>query len=256
MSDERRVLYLLCLQGKERGRRFAVNPGQELAMGRDPGEPGLAISDLLASRHHAQLVVHEASITVTDCGSANGTRINGRPLDEPGVLLNGDILTIGHSSFVLEDPRVQSSGEHVSDSTRTHRRRQSQRLKRQLEQHKTVAMEPIGDRGGGAPESVLTELLATLPLGLLLIDQGERVLMANDLLRQLVAVEVSPGQAAAPVLAALADCLSFPEDLETVISSDDDRPMRMELADGRFWVVWSQRRQALHSIFVLPGESF
>jgi pSer/pThr/pTyr-binding forkhead associated (FHA) protein len=49
------------------------------------------------SRIHASLHIAEGSITVTDLGSANGTRINGRQITShiPYPLKHGDILTLG-----------------------------------------------------------------------------------------------------------------------------------------------------------------
>lgn len=49
------------------------------------------------SRLHANINIGDSLITIKDLGSANGTRLNGRPIDphqEQG-LNNGDILTFG-----------------------------------------------------------------------------------------------------------------------------------------------------------------
>lgn len=49
------------------------------------------------SRMHASIRKYETMVSVTDLGSANGTRINGRQISAhiPYPLKNGDILTLG-----------------------------------------------------------------------------------------------------------------------------------------------------------------
>jgi hypothetical protein len=49
------------------------------------------------SRIHASLHVSEGSLTITDLGSANGTRVNGRQVTShiPYPVQHGDILTLG-----------------------------------------------------------------------------------------------------------------------------------------------------------------
>jgi pSer/pThr/pTyr-binding forkhead associated (FHA) protein len=49
------------------------------------------------SRLHATLKIEKVGITVTDLGSANGTRLNGKkiPPHTPQPLENGDILALG-----------------------------------------------------------------------------------------------------------------------------------------------------------------
>jgi pSer/pThr/pTyr-binding forkhead associated (FHA) protein len=254
-------LQLVCLQGKERGQRFLLRPGTTLVIGRDPGEHGLLIGDLLASRRHAAIHTLEQHVEIEDLKSANGTRVNGKILDQRVTMLHGDILTVGHSSFVLEDARVQSSSDHLSDSTRTHRRQQSQRLKRQLQRQRTVLVDSEREEQrdepslGAGGQALLTDILANLPLALLMVDHAGRILLANEVLRGLTEdVDILPGQAADPLFAALSRQLVFPEDLHTAISSDDPRPMRMELADRRHWLVWNHRNQDRCLIFILADD--
>jgi pSer/pThr/pTyr-binding forkhead associated (FHA) protein len=49
------------------------------------------------SRMHASIRIRESAISVTDLGSANGTRINGRQISShiPYPIKSGDILTLG-----------------------------------------------------------------------------------------------------------------------------------------------------------------
>jgi len=72
--------------------------------------------DQLISRHHCQLDVQPPVIRVEDLGSINGTYINGKKVDPKAnalpvlpssettgqVATNGDLLTIGGTSFWVE----------------------------------------------------------------------------------------------------------------------------------------------------------
>lgn len=257
MNDQH-LLYLRCLQGKERGQRFALTPGESYRLGRDPGVPGIIITDLLASRTHAEIRVADDHVVVNDSGSANGTKINGRSCDPDHHIYAGDIIAIGHTSLVLEDPRVQSSGDHLPESTRTHRKRQSQRLKRQLQRNKTVnltAIEPIDNPVSSTDGAVLTHLLATMPLAMLLTDREGQVLLANSGMRALCNGELSTGQALSRVLERLGTHLLFPEDLETAIGSKDPKPVRLECPRGRDWIVWSISSEELNALYILTSEA-
>jgi S1-C subfamily serine protease len=86
---------------------------KELTIGRDPGctiafDPD---RDDLVSRRHAviSVVAHEPpTFKITDNGSANGTKINGRPLTGEGELVPGDTVEAGNGGprFLFDlDPR-------------------------------------------------------------------------------------------------------------------------------------------------------
>ncbi len=55
------------------------------------------------SRRHCCLAIGVGEVLVRDLGSTNGTRVNGRRIDE-GVLRPGDILGIAHLRFRLDLP--------------------------------------------------------------------------------------------------------------------------------------------------------
>lgn len=80
--------------------------GEEYTIGRISGNqpilPDIDLSPFKAyeggvSRLHATIRIKNNLVTVTDLGSANGTRINGKRINahEPHTLANGDILTLG-----------------------------------------------------------------------------------------------------------------------------------------------------------------
>jgi hypothetical protein len=55
------------------------------------------------SRMHASIRIREGAVSITDLGSANGTRINGRQISAhiPYPIKNGDILTLGKLKIQL-----------------------------------------------------------------------------------------------------------------------------------------------------------
>lgn len=79
-------------------------PGVTL-LGREPdGSAKLAFaSDRRASRLHARLEVAEEDYAtrLVDCGSRNGTLVNGQQLTGPVLLADGDLLRIGNSFLIF-----------------------------------------------------------------------------------------------------------------------------------------------------------
>ncbi|GMU43337.1 MAG: hypothetical protein AMXMBFR25_13230 [Lysobacterales bacterium] len=65
--------------------------------GRDPGSADIVLEHPTVSRKHARFSVAGEEVDVLDLGSANGTFVNGRPLDaRPYRLADGDQLRLGH----------------------------------------------------------------------------------------------------------------------------------------------------------------
>ncbi len=81
-------------------------PDGNLRIGRAP-DNDLVVDDLIASRYHAELRrALDGRYEITDLSSNNGTYVNGRRISaEP--LTDGDTVGIGHSTFRLEDGRLQ-----------------------------------------------------------------------------------------------------------------------------------------------------
>ena len=61
----------------------------------------LTLGSKSVSRHHAQLNVSGDMLWVRDAGSTNGTFLNGKPLTESEVLIEGDVLQIGQVGFCV-----------------------------------------------------------------------------------------------------------------------------------------------------------
>ncbi len=74
------------------------------AIGRRQGENDIAIPDPYCSGRHADLVIENGEITLTDLGSTNGTLVNGVKLDPnaPKEIHPGDEITLGRTVFRVE----------------------------------------------------------------------------------------------------------------------------------------------------------
>ena len=59
----------------------------------------ITIEDPEMSRRHAEVTNHEGTLALSDLGSTNGTRVNGRFIDAPTALTVGDIIRIGNTEI-------------------------------------------------------------------------------------------------------------------------------------------------------------
>jgi pSer/pThr/pTyr-binding forkhead associated (FHA) protein len=66
----------------------------ELRLGRNP-ECELLLDDPQASRLHARLRPTPEGVLLTDEGSTNGTRVNGKKVSGSALLRDGDNIAIG-----------------------------------------------------------------------------------------------------------------------------------------------------------------
>ena len=60
----------------------------------------ILLSDASISRHHARILREGERYTLTDLGSSNGTRLNGKAVKEPQILSHGDRILFGNVEFV------------------------------------------------------------------------------------------------------------------------------------------------------------
>jgi hypothetical protein len=73
---------------------------EPIALGRDPQQATLVISDPSVEGLHARLAPHDDSFRLVDAGSIAGTWVNYSPLPPEGVILeHGDLLHLGRSGF-------------------------------------------------------------------------------------------------------------------------------------------------------------
>ena len=82
------------------GKRLVVGPGGA-TIGRSR-QCEVMLDDPNVSRQHAEIRPRGGSWALTDLGSTNGTRLNGRRLDGPEALKPGDEIEIGTSKIKFE----------------------------------------------------------------------------------------------------------------------------------------------------------
>jgi DNA-binding winged helix-turn-helix (wHTH) protein len=69
-------------------------------LGRDPSV-AVWIDSVIASRRHAAITVASGSLIIEDLGSHNGTFVNGRRLDAPSPLADGDEIRVGPATLAV-----------------------------------------------------------------------------------------------------------------------------------------------------------
>jgi FHA domain len=67
-------------------------------------ENDVSIPEYSISKKHCAFELKDGGMTVADCGSTNGTMLNGTPLEQdvPVPLCGGEIITMGRFTFVYE----------------------------------------------------------------------------------------------------------------------------------------------------------
>ncbi len=81
--------------------RFDLTGAGAATIGRD-GSCAIVVTDVLASRVHAQVEVTSDGPVLTDLSSSNGTFLNGRRVAQVW-LADGDVVTIGNTDLVVSD---------------------------------------------------------------------------------------------------------------------------------------------------------
>ncbi|MGI8811698.1 MAG: FHA domain-containing protein [Pyrinomonadaceae bacterium] len=81
--------------------------GQKFIIGRH-SESDLSIADGRLSREHLAVERYGDVFVASDCGSSNGTKINGEPLSAPTAVKDGDVFDLGGLVFAAEfdDPNA------------------------------------------------------------------------------------------------------------------------------------------------------
>lgn len=74
--------------------------GPEVVLGRSP-DCHITIEDPLISRRHARIAIREEHAFVSDLGSRNGVRINGRQIDGETELKDGDRVRLGTQELLF-----------------------------------------------------------------------------------------------------------------------------------------------------------
>lgn len=88
---------LVVVGGKQAGMEIPI-PGPTFLIGR--GETcQIRPQSRLVSRKHCMISVAEGSVAIEDCGSTNGTYVNGQKLEKQRLLSNRDLVKIGTLEF-------------------------------------------------------------------------------------------------------------------------------------------------------------
>jgi LSD1 subclass zinc finger protein len=92
-----RELHLLVVEGDREGERIPITKTR-VTIGRKGAE--ITLNDPEASRRHCTLTVYDDLVFVQDLGSANGTLVNNRVINET-ILRNGETLQVGATILKL-----------------------------------------------------------------------------------------------------------------------------------------------------------
>jgi predicted component of type VI protein secretion system len=93
-----------------------VLDGEQLVLGRSPA-CDITLADSAVSGDHLLLSRHGGAVLATDLGSSNGTLLNGRPLDRPARLRNGDTLVLGGVRLQAVLPQIAGSDTTLPAAT-------------------------------------------------------------------------------------------------------------------------------------------
>jgi signal transduction histidine kinase/pSer/pThr/pTyr-binding forkhead associated (FHA) protein len=91
---------LFVIQGADQGKRFELK-SKPMALGRDQSNP-IRLHDTEVSRRHAEVRPTDDSYRIIDLGSANGTFVNGQPIDQ-APLRSGDRLQLGQTVMLFNE---------------------------------------------------------------------------------------------------------------------------------------------------------
>ncbi|NIV33630.1 MAG: FHA domain-containing protein, partial [Anaerolineae bacterium] len=80
--------------GPDEGREFRLRGTMRIGRSEDSE---ITLADAQASRHHAAISPDPDGFTIQDLNSSNGTFVNGKRLDEPRLLKDGDRLRVANT---------------------------------------------------------------------------------------------------------------------------------------------------------------
>jgi serine protease Do len=87
---------LVIMAGPLAGRRISLD--SELVLGQS------TINDDQVSAQHAAVTPRDGGVQLTDLGSRNGTMVNGARVEGSAQVANGDVITLGRTTIMVERP--------------------------------------------------------------------------------------------------------------------------------------------------------
>src|SRR5437899_3089618 len=115
MSRRYGVPTLLMLQGDTPGRVFELDR-DVTTIGRDPA-CDIVLSRKFVSRRHAQILRTPGGYILEDLESSCGTKVEGRAVDRPTPLQDGNDLRIGSYTLIFNVPSFVVKDDGNSGST-------------------------------------------------------------------------------------------------------------------------------------------
>ncbi len=90
--------FFIIKEGRKRGKSYKIKAGDTI--GRKDGD--LVLDDPKVSTPHVRFTVEQNQFVLWDCGSTNGTFVNGERIRAATPLKENDTVKIGDSLFVLK----------------------------------------------------------------------------------------------------------------------------------------------------------
>ncbi len=154
-------------------------PGESITLGR-ASDCTIPIKDRFLSRRHAEIIFDRGAWYVRDCGSVNGTLVNGVKIGEPVPLRPGDRIALGDSEVVFHaDESISQLIPVDSDSHATNLAIKMDEEERGTERTRilnSLALEFLADR----PMSELFEFILDRVVGLLHPSRAAMALFGPD----------------------------------------------------------------------------
>jgi len=120
LSEEQQPACPYVLIDDRSGRRYPLHFGDNL-IGREAGD--VLLVDTTVSRRHAVLTIQDNTVTITDQGSTNGTRLDGSPIPQgvPQPVGSDSTLQFGNVTLRLEGPPTSQPAQAVpAETEQTH----------------------------------------------------------------------------------------------------------------------------------------
>ncbi len=154
-------------------------PGETISLGR-ASDCTIPIKDRFLSRRHAEIIFERGTWYVRDCGSVNGTLVNGVKVVDPVPLRAGDRIALGDSEVVFHSDEAISQLIPVdSDSHATNLAIKVDEEERGTERTRilnSLAIEFLADR----PMGDLSEFILDRVVGLLHPSRAALALFGPD----------------------------------------------------------------------------
>lgn len=157
-------------------------PAENITLGR-ASDCTIPIKDRFLSRRHAEILNDRGTWFVRDCGSVNGTTLNGvKLLEEPALLRPGDRITLGDSEVVFQSDETTS--QFIAIDTDSHATNlaipvdsdEKERSSERTQILTTLALEFLADR----PMSELFDFILDRVVFLLRPTRAAIALLSDD----------------------------------------------------------------------------